>query len=259
MAIKWNKVTWYSKLLAIILAVVIFYVGFNLGQEKKSIDSTRAVPAKNSTNTISSITIKTQKIKEENFNATIPVISGPGPLPTEAKKYIDQTISDFRQQANTDVPPMRAKFGTDSPMANYEIGIEAKYIKGGKTESVVMTVSTYTGGAHGSSLYKVLTASLADKKILNLSNIIQKDQQSAFTEFVKKRLNAWRPEGSGGPVVFPEDVASLKFDSFVNWSLDDKNLIIYFGQGEISPEVFGSPKFPFSLEKIKNFLDSAFN
>jgi len=33
MKIEWNKVTWYSKLLAVILFVLVFYFGFSLGKE----------------------------------------------------------------------------------------------------------------------------------------------------------------------------------------------------------------------------------
>ncbi len=37
MKIIWNKVTWYSKVVAIILFVLTFYIGFILGQMKKEI------------------------------------------------------------------------------------------------------------------------------------------------------------------------------------------------------------------------------
>ena len=35
--VEWNTVTWYSKLLAAILFVVVFYVGFGLGEYKDNI------------------------------------------------------------------------------------------------------------------------------------------------------------------------------------------------------------------------------
>ena len=37
MKIEWNKVTWYSKVLAVILAVLIFYIGFILGAERTEV------------------------------------------------------------------------------------------------------------------------------------------------------------------------------------------------------------------------------
>lgn len=37
MKIEWNKVTWYSKLVAVILFTATFYLGFNLGKESEKI------------------------------------------------------------------------------------------------------------------------------------------------------------------------------------------------------------------------------
>jgi hypothetical protein len=35
--IKWNKVTWYSKLVAIVVFVVTFFLGFNLGVQYEKV------------------------------------------------------------------------------------------------------------------------------------------------------------------------------------------------------------------------------
>src|ERR1051326_4846374 len=154
MAVQWNKVTWYSKLLAVVLFVAVFYIGFNLGQQKKEITSVKAPEEQSPAKTISpAVTIASENINEENFSGKMPVLSGTSATVAPAKKYIDQTIADFRKEANTDVPDLRAKFGASAPPAQYEIDINAKYVKGAKTESIVLTVYTYTGGAHGSSIY----------------------------------------------------------------------------------------------------------
>jgi hypothetical protein len=44
MKIEWNKVTWYSKLLAVILFVLTFYIGFGLGKESSSNPGFVSVP-----------------------------------------------------------------------------------------------------------------------------------------------------------------------------------------------------------------------
>jgi hypothetical protein len=253
MSIAWNKVTWYSKILAVVLFVVVFYVGFNLGEKKKEINLSKIVTEKAKEKT-TSVSITTKEIKEENFTGKVPVIAGSSALAVQAQAYINETVADFQKQANTDVPDMRKQFGADNPTAQYEIDIEAKYVTSSKTESIVLLVYTYTGGAHGNSLYKVLTASAVSGKILSLSDIIKKEEQKAFTLFVQKELNAWRPAGNSDSVVFPEDVQSLTFASFTNWSLDDKNLVIYFGQYDIGPGVLGPVAFPLPLSQIKNFL-----
>lgn len=253
MNIQWNKVTWYSKLLAIVLFVLTFYIGFNLGEQKREINTNNEISQKKIKTETNSVQITTKKIKEENFTGSVAVISGTSVAASESRKYIEQTIVDFRTQADTDVPALRKEFGADSPTANYEIDINAKYVKSEKTESIAMIIYMYTGGAHGNSSYKVITTD-ATGKILALSDVIKKNRYLAFAEFVKKELNNWRPEGSDTPPVFEDYVKDLNFDSFANWSMDDKNLIIYFSQYEIGPGVLGAVEFPLSLEKVKGFL-----
>ena len=259
MAIVWNKVTWYSKLLAVILFVAIFFVGFQLGKEKTEIISNdNATPEKQVEKSVVPISIKKMDLKEENFSGTVPTISGSSALAKEAQKYVEESIALFRTQANTDVPDMKARFGADSPTATYTIDLSATSIKSKKTQSIILSAYTYTGGAHGNSSYKVITADTSSGKILSLSDVVKKEEESAFTSFVQKELNSWRPAGSDASVIFPDEVKNLSFGSFLDWSLDDKNLIIYFDQYEIGPGVLGAVAFPLPLEKIKNFLKLGF-
>lgn len=37
MTIQWNKVTWYSKLVAVVLFVGVFFLGFYLGREYEEV------------------------------------------------------------------------------------------------------------------------------------------------------------------------------------------------------------------------------
>lgn len=204
---------------------------------------------------LASISIKQEDIKEENFSGITVRISGAGILRDEAQKYIDDTMAEFKAQADTAVPDMRKEFGSDSPSASYSINIDAKYLESNKTESIVIYLYSYTGGAHGNSSYKVFTSSKENGKILSLADVIKEDKKTAFTEFVKKELMSWTPNGDTiGPVVFEEEVDNLKLESFQNWSLDEENLILYFSQYEIGPGVLGPVEFPLSLTKIKDFL-----
>ncbi len=157
-----------------------------------------------------------------------------------------------------DVPDMRAHFGSDSPTAHYTIDIEATYISGPKTESIVLGTYAYTGGANGNSTYKVITADKVSGKILSLSNLIQKEKTSAFTAVVKQALLDWRPDESDDQVVFPDEVKALSFNDFSNWSLDDKNLTIYFDKYAIGPGVLGAVEFPLPIEKVQDFINPNF-
>ena len=162
------------------------------------------------------VSITTKNIKEDNFSGTESVVLGTAPIAVESRAYIDKTVLDFKTQADKDVPAMIAKFGAGSPPATYTIDIESKFIKGIKTDSIVTSVYEYTGGANGNSYYKVITGSATSGKILLLSDIIKNDQQTAFTDYLKKQLDTWAPEGTTAPVVFPDTVKDLTFSSFTN-------------------------------------------
>ena len=207
-------------------------------------------------NTISTpISITSKKIKEDNFNATFSVISGTSKLAVSMKEFVNKNIADFKKQADADVPSMRAQFGADNPTANYEIFIDSKYIKGEKTESIKTEVYTYTGGAHGSTLYKVMTANLLGGEIISLPDIIKKEKQNDFVEFVKGELKKkYTEETTGSYALFDDSVKALNFDSFNNWSLDKENLIIYFDQYAIGPGALGATEFAIPFTGIKDFL-----
>jgi len=215
-------------------------------------------PVRKETPASSPISITTEKISEDNFSGKMPVVSGSQFIALEARNYTTEIINEFRTQANKDVPAMREQFGQDSPSANYNIEITAIHKKGPTTESIVMSVYEYTGGAHGTSVYKVITSSLSSGDILSLKNIIKTGQETAFTEFIKKELRNWRPEGGDTITLFPETVSELNFGSLNNWSLNDKNLVIYFGQYSIGPGALGSTEFPVSRGKLAPFLKENF-
>lgn len=201
------------------------------------------------------ISIISQKIDEENFNGTTSIISGTSLLAVKMREYINTTISDFRTKSNAEVPDIRKNFGADSPSSTYEIDINSKYIKDSKTESIVTSVYSFTGGAHGSTIYKVMTASLSNGKVLSLSDIIKKEKQNNFTLLVKKKLSKWIPEGSETSPLFADNISSLKFNSFSNWAINGGNLIIYFDQYAIGPGALGAVEFPLPLKDVESLLN----
>lgn len=243
----------------LIVLVVLIVVGLYLKERNNTGTSVvPKIPDEKTSENSSEISIGSKNIKEENFSGTRPTISGSSIVAVTARTYVEGRINEFRTEANTDVPDMREKFGADSPTANYTIDISATAIQSEKTDSIVLSEYTYTGGANGNSSYKAITASVTSGEILFLANIIKKDKQISFTNFVKKELNAWRPEGATASVVFPDEVKNLTFNSFMNWSLDDKNLNLYFDKYQIGPGVLGAVAFPISFPKIKEYLEPAY-
>jgi hypothetical protein len=241
-------------MLVIVVAVLFFW-------KRSKNDTVSTMPRSDQKQTIKTtvpISIRTEDIKEENFSGTTAVISGSSALATAARAYVESEIAQFRTSANEEVPDIRSEFGSDNPMANYTIDISAKYTWGSKTESIIINEYAYTGGANGHSLYTVMTSIAGGGTLLSLSDVIARDKRSAFVGLIKKELIAWRPEESEEPVVFEDEVKNLTFDSFVDWSLDDQNLVLYFDKYEVGPGVLGAVAFPISRGKIKSFLNPNF-
>jgi len=237
------------KIVGIIVILLVLYLIFNAKNKPETFTNTESPQNKNEEKTPLSISITGKEIKEENFIATYPVISGSGLLVEEANKYVTKTIEAFKVEANKDVPGIREKFKED---IQYEIEIQAQEVEGTQTRSIIISTSTYTGGANTNQVYKVITASHEPESILFLSDLVKKENQSAFTQLVKKELK------NKGEDVFAEEVDDLQFNSFTNWSLDNKNLTIYFDKYQIAPGALGPVAFPLSLIKVKNLLNPEF-
>lgn len=254
MKLELNKVTWYSKLLAVVLFVLTFYIGFELGVKKGSIPETEAPRQESVTENLTPVRIKEIEISEENFSGKTINIEGTGLLVLSAQSYVDNTLKEFKDQADRDVPEMKERFGNDNPSANYNLTIGAKYLNNSKTESVVISVYSYTGGAHGSSYYKVFTSSKKNQKIIPIYNLVKKESVDEFVLAVKKEIYAWRPEKETDSPVFGDVVEVLKLDDFSDWSMDDRYLTIYFSQYAIGPGVLGQVEIQIPIEKVGGFL-----
>jgi hypothetical protein len=229
-----------SKDIIIILLTIALGVGLFFYFKQKQ--TTVAPTVNNKTETTVPVSITKETFKETNFSGTRVVIKGGSAVATAARKYENDTLASFKKDAD------------NSQTSNYEIDFGATYIKSKTTESIVLDEYTYTGGANGMDSYKVFTASLATGNLVSLSSFIVPARQNIFTAYVKSALIAWRPEGVTDEVTFPEAVAALTFASFANWSLDNKNLTLYFDKDDIGPGALGSVAFPIPRSAIKDFI-----
>lgn len=243
---KNNTKTFLVIIILVILGIVIYYRTTH--KEASPEDETPLVKEEKK------VSISTKDIKEENYSGKISVIAGDKQVATKAREYIDAEVAAFKKTADAQVPDMRKEFGIDSPTANYGLFLEAQYLDGEETESIVISQYTYTGGANGNSSFQVFTADSKNDKILTLSDVIRKDKQVAFTDLIKTELKSWKTKESEPMGVFEDAVDMLTFDSFRNWSMDGENLTIYFDKYEIGPGVIGAIAFPIPLDKITNYL-----
>ncbi len=199
-------------------------------------------------------TITETTITEANFSGTMPVIAGESAVAVSARSYVAESVSAFKKRADSEVPDMRVQFPNAVAPSTYTIDIRAQHIQGTETESIVIESYVYTGGANGTSTYKVFTALRADGTLLTLSDIVPGNQQDAFTRFIQQQLLSWRPGGLTSMVVFEEDVQKLTFASFDNFSLNDNALTLYFDKYEIAPGASGAIEFSLPRETVAQYI-----
>ncbi len=250
-----------SKIIISILALVILGLG-GLLLKNKNITTTKEITTPEQPigkDSISSKEKKTITIREENFSGSRPVLEKNTLLEKQADAYINQEIESFKKMADEEVPQKRqAETGDQPELVLYTIDIRVHSIKSPTTQSIVIDEDTYTGGASDHTLYKTFTASQTTGKIIVLSDVIIPSKRGEFTTYVKKALQNWRPEKSVSTVVFPEEVAGLTFEDFANWSMDSKNLTLYFDKYTIGPGALGAIAFPLSLSNIKTYSNPTY-
>ncbi len=244
-------------LIVVVLLLCVFYVGYYFGN-KNEVADIEGINENTEEKQEVPVLINFKEIKEENFEGTVPEIVGENTVANEARTFVAKVVEEFRTQSNKDVPEMRKQFGQDNPSSNYSINIDAKYKKSSKTESIVLSIYTYTGGAHGTSSYKVFNTSNATGKELSLTDILQTGKEDAFVELIKRELYNWKSNDMDSSMFFTDAVEELNFEFFTNWSLDDENFVVYFNQYDIGPGVLGQIAFPIPLEKVKSFLNTEF-
>lgn len=244
-----------KKLVIVLIVLALLLAGFYLYQKKKTVDiieNENPVSAEEADVTV----ITPKELTEENFSGTIPVIEGSSALAHAARTHVNERLKEFKTEADAQVPRIREDFGADSPSANYSLEMSAAKIESDITRSIVISEYVYTGGAHGGSSYKVITASKTDDKILALGDVIENGSRPAFTKLVQEKLLAWRPDGGDSPVVFPEDVKNLTFENIPNWALSNESLILHFSQYEVGPGVLGAFEFPIPRSEIIDYMVS---
>src|ERR1044072_2461483 len=113
MAIQWNKVTWYSKLLALILFVALPFTGFYLGIKYESLTSSVGVIAPHTTASSTASTVATSSSRpttsaarwKDRVNECIKnADSFLQPITTDASASQTLTVTEASQRACITLP-----------------------------------------------------------------------------------------------------------------------------------------------------------
>ena len=132
-----------------------------------------------------------------------------------------------------------------------ELNISYEYTKYENLISMKFITYTYLGGAHGRTIIESITANTKNNMIYPYRDIFINEEEG--TDFVKKYvLESIKTEPDGYFENYKKTIED-KSDNF-DFYLEGDNLIIYFGQYEISPYAAGIRYFSINAANLKGIL-----
>lgn len=119
--------------------------------------------------------------------------------------------------------------------------------------SIALEGYYYTGGAHGSAIQRYLNLDRRSQKVLRLDDILLPNQKDTLKALVYQRFVAWVKSNEMG-----SDMAEYEkmwpFQLSEEWTLNDKGLVLVYGQYEIGPYVVGMPEFEVAYSELAGIV-----
>lgn len=119
--------------------------------------------------------------------------------------------------------------------------------------SIALEGYYYTGGAHGSAIQRYLNIDRRSQKTLSLDDILLPNQKEKLKALVYQRFVAWVKSNEMGT-----DMAEYEkmwpFHLSEEWTLNDKGLVLVYGQYEIGPYVVGMPEFEVAYSELAGIV-----
>lgn len=171
-----------------------------------------------------------------------------------AKQKFEQQLWPFSQEISRYNQELRALNSSHT----INIMIKPKILtREGQLVTVVLNMSEYSGGAHGSSSQQYFNFDLKDKKLVSLKDIVEKNQLAAFKAKAYQAFKTW---------VVDTELATdtneyeqlWKFELTNNYYLTKNGLILQYGEYEIGPYVAGLPRLTIPYSELTGILKAQY-
>ncbi|MGG4189456.1 PdaC/SigV domain-containing protein [Paenibacillus peoriae] len=193
--------------------------------------------------TIASQSLPASSNSKVSYKVKYPQISG-SQLNPEAQQAINSVLKKDAEGVLAAGKKMMAEGGATAERP-YEFGNDfaIAYNKDGIL-SVIMQDYSYTGGAHGMAARKGYTFSLADGKLMQLSDVLKANPnyKKFLNADLKKKVDAL--QGGEGFDKFKE----LKVDQ--NFYVTNSGVTIVFDLYEYAPYAYGIPEFTYLFAQL---------
>jgi hypothetical protein len=127
----------------------------------------------------------------------------------------------------------------------------------GPLATVVLNSSNYLGGAHGSSSQQYFNFDLESKKLVPLTEILEKDQLPKLEKQAYEAFKIWIVESELSTDV-NEYEQVWKFKLADNYYLGKKGLILQYGEYEIGPYIVGLPRLTIPYDQLDGIVKAKY-
>jgi len=144
--------------------------------------------------------------------------------------------------------------------ANHKISfmIKPKILNSeGPLATVVLNSSNYLGGAHGSSSQQYFNFDLESKKLVPLTEILEKDQLPKLEKQAYEAFKTWIVESELSTDV-NEYEQVWKFKLANNYYLGTHGLILQYGEYEIGPYIVGLPRLTIPYDQLNGIIKAKY-
>lgn len=174
------------------------------------------------------------------------------------KDYISTTVADFKAENNFNDLSPEEKDRLKQMGRKYTISSTYKTYKTSKISSVIFSIATDTGGAHGNLIIKTLnfdtTGHLIEigslfKPESNYLTRLSDLSRPKLKENLKDAIGEWYLDGT-----------TPSTDNFASFYLkDDSTLVIIFQPYQVAPWVAGTPEVSFSItNELSDIINEEF-
>lgn len=198
---------------------------------------------------------KKLEAQTDALKATVsyPVISGLADtaIQKQLNSMFEKAAMDFKAEVETAANQdyAQSKNSTDVVFRQYEVFVA--YTVHANTDHLLSITSDYyqyTGGAHGGTNRIGYNIDLTTGKLLQLPNLFKEgfDYKAALIKEVTEQM------GQGDNIYF--DDATKVINEMADsrpFYIENRNLVLYFGQYEIAPYASGMPEFKIPFEKLQ--------
>ncbi len=145
----------------------------------------------------------------------------------EVNQFIKKEVEDFKEKANSEVPPLREQ----NFNYKYTLDIELESYQTEDYLSYILSIGEYTGGANVNQVVESFVFNKENYKEVSLSEIILPNKQDQFMQKVRSALKE--------KDTFPGVAESFYFSDIHCFYLTEDKINIRFSKYEIAPGAAG--------------------